>query len=101
MSWNFWKNNRIMVIGIPLLGGKEHPVCRKDIDEYVSLYPDINVEQELRNMRGWCLANPTRRKTRKGVRTFINSSILRLGQLSISSATIIARAIAALVKREE
>ena len=61
------------VIGIPLLGGKEHPVYRKDIDEYVSLYPDINVEQELRNMRGWCLANPTRRKTRKGVRTFINS----------------------------
>ena len=61
------------VIGIPLLGSKEHPVYRKDINEYVSLYPDINVEQELRNMRGWCLANPTRRKTRKGVRTFINS----------------------------
>ena len=61
------------VIGIPLDNGKEHPVYRKDIDEYVSLYPDINVEQELRNMRGWCLANPTRRKTRKGVRTFINS----------------------------
>ena len=61
------------VIGIPLDNGKEHPVYRRDIEQYVSLYPDINVEQELRNMRGWCLANPTRRKTRKGVRTFINS----------------------------
>ena len=65
------------VIGIPLLGGKEHPVYRKDIDEYVSLYPDINVEQELRNMRGWCLANPQRRKTRSGIRKFINSWLSR------------------------
>jgi len=61
------------VLAIPLMGGKEHPVYRRDVDEYVSLYPDINVEQELRNMRGWCLANPTRRKTAKRVGVFINS----------------------------
>lgn len=70
------------VLGIPLVNGKEHPVYRRDIEEYVSLYPDINVEQELRNMRGWCLANPTRRKTRKGVRTFINSWLKKSQQES-------------------
>lgn len=61
------------VLTIPLVNGSEHPVFREDIAEYVSLYPDIDVEQELRNMRGWCLANPTRRKTKKGIRAFINS----------------------------
>ena len=61
------------VLTIPMVNGSEHPVFREDIAEYVSLYPDIDVEQELRNMRGWCLANPTRRKTKKGVRAFINS----------------------------
>ena len=70
------------VLTIPLVNGKEHPVYRRDIEEYVSLYPDVSVEQELRNMRGWCLANPTRRKTRKGVRTFINSWLKKSQQES-------------------
>ena len=28
-------------------------------------------------MRGWCLANPARRKTRRGVRAFINEWLSR------------------------
>ena len=38
----------------------------------MQLYPAADVEQELRNMRGWCLANPTKRKTINGVNRFIN-----------------------------
>ena len=61
------------VITIPLINGDDYPVFRKDIDEYIRLYPDADIEQELRNMRGWCLGNPSRRKTRRGVTSFIIS----------------------------
>lgn len=61
------------VLTIPLINGTDFPVYRKDVDEYVFLYPDVNVEQELRNMKGWCQSNPTRRKTKRGVSAFINS----------------------------
>lgn len=59
------------VITMPLVDGSEHNVTQADVDEYQNLYPGVNVMQELRNMRGWCLDNPTRRKTRSGVKRFI------------------------------
>ena len=40
----------------------------------------MNIDQEIRNMRGWCLANPTRRKTKRGVGTFINSWLKKAQQ---------------------
>lgn len=62
---------------IPLNDGSEFGIYRKDIEEYALLYPAVDIEQELRKMRGWCLANPTRKKTRRGVRSFINTWLSR------------------------
>ena len=62
---------------IPLNDGSEYPLYRRDLDEYASLYPSVDIEQEMRNIRGWCLANPTRRKTRLGIRRFINGWLSR------------------------
>ena len=62
---------------IPLNDGSEFGIYRKDIEEYALLYPAVDIEQELRKMRGWCLANPTRKKTRRGVRAFINTWLSR------------------------
>ena len=28
-------------------------------DEYVKLYPNVNVKQQFNAMRGWCMSNPT------------------------------------------
>lgn len=61
------------VISIPLNDGSEWPVTAEMISEWSSLYPAVDVMQELRNMRGWSLENPTRRKTKTGVRRFIGS----------------------------
>lgn len=61
------------VITIPLNDGTEFPVLQKDADEFASLYPAVNIMQELRSMRGWCLNNETKRKTRTGIRRFINN----------------------------
>lgn len=61
------------LIGLPLNDGTEHPVTQEDLDEYASLYPAVNVMQELRDMRGWLLANPSRRKTKRGIKAFIRT----------------------------
>lgn len=59
------------VIGLPLNDGTEHNVTEEDLREYSSLYPAVDVMQQLRNMRGWLLSNPTHRKTKRGIKAFI------------------------------
>lgn len=57
---------------IPLTTGEEFPIRKSLIAEFERLYPALDVPQTLREMRGWCLANPTRRKTKSGVLRFVN-----------------------------
>lgn len=47
------------------------------VRELAELYPSVDVPQALRNMRGWCIANPKRRKTKSGVMDFITSWLAR------------------------
>ena len=61
------------VIFIPLNDGTEFGVMNEDVEKYHKLYPAVDVMQELRSMVGWCDANPTRKKTKSGVKKFINS----------------------------
>ena len=49
------------------------PIFDDDLDKWRDLYPAVNVEQELRNMVGWIDGNPTKRKTKSGIKKFINS----------------------------
>lgn len=65
------------VITIPLNTGEDYPIMQSDIDEWSKLYPIVDVLQELRNMKGWCDANPAKRKTKRGVKRFINSWLSR------------------------
>lgn len=51
----------------------EYEVTYEDVNNYQELYPAVDVKQQLRNMKGWCDANPTNRKTRTGIKRFINS----------------------------
>lgn len=54
-----------------------YPISESKIKEWTSLYPAVNVLQELRKMKGWLDANPTKRKTGKGILRFINSWLSR------------------------
>ena len=47
-----------------------------DIIAWEKAYPAINVYQELNAMESWLDANPTRRKTPKGIKRFVNSWLL-------------------------
>ena len=58
---------------IPLHDGTEWKPTANLLAEWERLYPGVNVKQAIAEMRGWCLSNPTRRKTRKGVQTFVTS----------------------------
>lgn len=59
------------VITIPLVDKAEHPVSQAQLEEWVDAYPAVDVMQQLRNMRQWCLVNPAKRKTARGVNAFI------------------------------
>ena len=59
------------VLTLPLNGNKEYPIFQEDIDGWDKVYPNVDVLQQLREMREWCNANPQKRKTEKGIRKFI------------------------------
>lgn len=61
------------VIQIPLVDQTEFGITEKHIAEWSESFPAVDVLQQLRSMRQWCLANPTRRKTKRGVSAFIVS----------------------------
>jgi hypothetical protein len=62
-----------VMIAIPLSGGGEYPIIPSQISQWGSLYPAVDILQALRNIRGWNLANPKRRKTQSGVLSHINT----------------------------
>lgn len=62
---------------IPLQDGTGYNVPLEDIEQYRNLYPGVDVEQALRNMIGWSMTAGANRKTRKGVKRFITSWLIR------------------------
>ena len=61
------------VISLPLNDGTFFDVSENDRAKWSQLYPNVDVLQQLRNMAGWCDANPAKRKTRGGIKRFITS----------------------------
>lgn len=61
------------VISLPLNDKTEHDILQCSIDEWSSLYPAVDVLQELRKMKGWLNSNPSKRKTKKGINRFITN----------------------------
>lgn len=59
-----------LVVALPLNDGSDFDVTEGLVDEMKALYQAVDVVQEFRGMRGWLLANRTKRKTRLGVAKF-------------------------------
>lgn len=62
---------------LPLNDGSDYPVSQEQCQEWAGLYPAVDVIQQLRNMRGWLLNNPAKKKTRRGITRFINGWLAR------------------------
>lgn len=65
------------IITITLNDKSEYPIYKSMIDEWSELYPSVDVLQQLRNMKAWCNANPTKRKTKRGILRFVNGWLSR------------------------
>ena len=65
------------MITLPLNDGSEWPVGADLARQWRELYPAVDVEQALRSMRGWLLANRTRRKTARGIERFAAAWLAR------------------------
>ena len=66
-----------VVAEIPLKDGSLYPVTASEVERYEDLYPKVEVELEIQRMAEWSSANPTRRKTKAGIRAFINNWLSR------------------------
>lgn len=65
------------VIELPLNDKSLYSITQTDINEWQELYPNVNILQELRKMKGWCDSNPAKRKTSRGIKRFITSWLAR------------------------
>jgi hypothetical protein len=73
MLANIFMGAKIMLLN----DGTDYQADDKDIVAWQRTYPAIDVHQELNAMESWLDANPTRRKTSKGIKRFINSWLAR------------------------
>jgi hypothetical protein len=68
------KTHSLVIVELPTnKTGEFYAVTQSDVCEWESLYPAVDVGQQLRNMLGWLKSNPKRRKTKSGLSRFVNS----------------------------
>lgn len=60
------------IISLPLADKSEYHLTRADLTELSNLYPGVDPEKELLKAKGWLIANPTRRKTPRGIARFLH-----------------------------
>lgn len=65
------------LVSLILNTGELYPVFQADVDAWIKLYPNVDVMQQLRAMTGWLEANPKKRKTKQGIKKFINGWLSR------------------------
>ena len=63
---------RIPCNAMPLLGGGLYTPAPEQVEEWKALYPDVNVLQELRYIRGWLGSDPRRQRPREAMGALIN-----------------------------
>jgi len=61
------------ILHLTLNDKNQYPIYQSDIEQWQNLYPAVDVMQQLRSMKGWLDSNPKKRKTKNGIRRFINS----------------------------
>lgn len=60
-------------ISIILNDKSYYDVPMSRVEKWKEIYPAVDVEQELREMSDWAETNPSKRKTKKGILTFIRN----------------------------
>lgn len=50
---------------------------QEEVDHWIKLYAGVKVFTELKKMQGWLESHPTKRKTKRGIKSFITSWLSR------------------------
>ena len=61
------------IITILLNDGSEYEVKEDYFEQMKKLFPGVDVMTQLRNMSAWAINNPTKRKTKSGIKKFIGN----------------------------
>lgn len=69
--------DRAPVEAVPLNDGTDWLPTLNEYEEYKRLYASVNVANEFKKIRAWCLSNPAKRKTKNGVKRFVNAWLAR------------------------
>ena len=70
----------IVKLSIVLVNDDVYEIKDEILKNFKFTYKNIDVEQEILKINAWCLANPTKRKTRRGALRFINSWLNRASE---------------------
>ncbi len=66
-----------VIISLPLNDKTMYPIFENQVKEWEELYPIVDIVQELKKMYGWLDSNPTKKKTKSGIKKFVNSWLAR------------------------
>lgn len=65
------------IISFPLRSGEEWKLSKEKLSELKQSFPSLDVEQQIRCARQWCIDNPTKRKTASGMPKFLSNWLTR------------------------
>jgi len=65
------------VFELPLRDGTPYDITEADCVRWKKFYPDVLILETLREQAAWLDSNPERRKTRRGMKRFINGWFLK------------------------
>ena len=65
------------IYSLPLKNGTEYEVTETYVNELKSAYPNKDLDNEFNRMRAWLISNPSKQKTSRGIKRFINGWLSR------------------------
>lgn len=66
-------NNNNIVCSFLLTDGSEYQAENSYVEEMQKIYPGVDFKYQFKKMKGWCKSNPSKRKTKRGSKKFINN----------------------------
>lgn len=61
------------IISFILKDNSIYSITESEYNEFAEAYQNVNIMQELKKIRAWCMSNPSKRKTRRGALKFVNN----------------------------
>lgn len=65
------------IYSLPLKNGTEYEVTETYVNDLKSAYPNKDLDNEFNRMRAWLISNPSKQKTSRGIKRFINGWLSR------------------------